>query len=88
MPELFIVTRKIGADSARLLKAAPTEARVLLLGRGLFSDHEQLGDRKLLALEEEVRELGLEGVLKNGVERLSCKEVASLISESEILNLE
>lgn len=88
MAELFIVTRKLGADSLRLLKAAPRESRVLLLGRGLFSERDQLDGCRLLALDEEVKELGLDGVLNGGVERLSSKEVAVLIAESEILNLE
>ncbi|MBI3928534.1 MAG: hypothetical protein HY319_23540 [Armatimonadetes bacterium] len=84
---LFILSREPGKDELRVIAAEPSAA-VLLLGTGVLTSPELLGDRPLYALREEVEELGIDTCVPERVERKSSREIIALIMERRVLNVD
>jgi len=84
--ELIILTRPIEADEKRLLDLKK-DATALLLGRAVLSAPEALVDRTVWILGEEVKEMGLEGLLPASFLPKPASEIVEHLVNAKLLNL-
>jgi hypothetical protein len=88
MPEpIYIVSERARPEVLELLEA-DSKSGLVLLARGLLTEMSRFAEREVYCLEEEVREMGLEGKLPPVVKPLPAKELISLIGERSILSIE
>lgn len=82
---LYIISRESLVEARRLCDI-DDEARVLLVGRGLFLPIKLFDKKKIYAISEEVREQGLEGFLDKSIKIIGAQEVVDMILSSRVLN--
>jgi len=83
---LCLVSRESVVEARYLLESMP-ETGVLLLGRAVMMPGSLFGDREVLAMTEEIRDLGLEGKVSPAVKALPAREIVELLLKRRIYNL-
>ena len=83
---LCLVSRESVVEARYLLESMP-ETGVLLLGRAVMMPGSLFGDREVLAMTEEIRDLGLEGKVSPAVKALPAGEIVELLLKRRIYNL-
>ncbi|MEW6278655.1 MAG: hypothetical protein AB1758_08550 [Candidatus Eremiobacterota bacterium] len=84
---LYILSDRPCPEVLELLQE-DASAGLVLLARGLLTEPGLFEGRDVYCLEEEVRELGLEGKLPAVVKALAARDLVSLIGERSVLSIE
>jgi hypothetical protein len=84
--ELIILTRPVEADEKRILDQKK-DVTALLLGRAVLSPPESLGGRTVWVLREEVKDMGLEGLLSERFISKPASEIVEQLMAAKLLNL-